>query len=607
MWLRIKAFLTAVVLFITGAFPGIFGGSNVRIDEERLILPETWAAVDGLGRTLPVGGEVRTENKRKFVAMFYWTWHTDFAKSLSAKNVTEILSKYPEIAYDFDAPQWDPEPTYQDGRPYFWNEPLWGYYRDTDEYVLRKNAELLADAGVDVIVFDCTNGTATWDESCLKLFEVFEAAKADGVCVPKIAYMLPFKASEDTTWSLRHLYEMIYSKDKCRDLWFMWDGKPLIMAHKDALDTKDPTDQKIAQFFTFRKNDPSYFSQSTAYSKKTWGWCSDYPQAGYGRAWSGRVEEMCVSVAQNAADGKLVAQNAQANVQGRSFTHGDYAYAYTYAGKTVHVDKTIDDSDLYGLNFQQQWDYALHVDPDLIFVDGWNEWIAGRWKEWCGTENAFPDQFSDEHSRDIEPAAGRMADHYYYQLVANIRRFKGIGKSTIENDGVKTYYHYTNSTPKRDCDGWKDLHYASDTMRNDFVRADVRDDGETVYFTIETKAAVTPSTDSAWMRVFVDTDPSGVSPNWEGFEYVIGREGTTANTMRVERSVGGWDFTQTGTASYTVTGNKLELAVPATALGIRGSLRFNFKLSDNMQQDGDILDFYKNGDVAPGGRFTFVY
>lgn len=29
--------------------------------------------------------------------------------------------------------------------------------------------------------------------------------------------------------------------------------------------------------------------------------------------------------------------------------------------------------------------------------------------------------------------------------------------------------------------------------------------------------------------------------------------------------------------------------------------------SDNMQTDGDVLDFYQNGDVAPGGRFMFVF
>ena len=34
---------------------------------------------------------------------------------------------------------------------------------------------------------------------------------------------------------------------------------------------------------------------------------------------------------------------------------------------------------------------------------------------------------------------------------------------------------------------------------------------------------------------------------------------------------------------------------------------FNFKWSDNMQVDGDIMDFYSNGDVAPAGRFMYHY
>ena len=33
----------------------------------------TWAATDGLGRTLPLKGDVRKKNKRKFVGLFYWT------------------------------------------------------------------------------------------------------------------------------------------------------------------------------------------------------------------------------------------------------------------------------------------------------------------------------------------------------------------------------------------------------------------------------------------------------------------------------------------------------------------------------------------------------
>ncbi len=606
---KLIAVILSLITLLTSSLHSLFSYErNKNILNESNIKPDTWAATDGLGRTLPTSRETKEKDDTKFVGMFYWTWHTNFGKSLKAKNVTEILKEHPELLYDFDSPLWESESFYPDGRPFFWNEPIWGYYSDLDEYVIRKNAELLADAGVDVIFFDCTNDTATWDDTCLKLFEVFEKAKQEGVNVPKVAYILPFSANEDTTTSLKHLYNDIYSCGKYKDLWFMWDGKPMIMAHSSQLKITNPLEKEIKNFFTFRKNDPSYFSKDKSYNKKTWGWCSDYPQAKYGKTVNGQIEEMCVSVAQNAKDGKLSAQNAEGNVQGRSFTHGDYSYTYNYGGKTITVNKNIKNSEFYGLNFQQQWDYAIECDPDFIFVDGWNEWIAGRWKEWEGTKNAFPDQFSDEHSRDIEPSNGELKDYYYYQLVANIRRFKGVSDLTLENDGTKTYYHYENSTYKRDCDGWVGLHYNSDTLRNDFVKAEVTVKDGNIYLTAETKNNITPYTDNAWMRLFIDTDKTGISENWEGFEYIINRNGATQNTVNIEKSTGGWNFIKTGTASYTVSGNEMTYIIPVCALGLNAAdVHFNFKLSDNMQSDGDILDFYKSGDVAPGGRFTFVY
>ena len=601
---RLISWLTAAASAFTALMPWFFGSPNRNAASVSKVQPETWAAVDGLGRTLPAAGEVRRRNDRKFVGMFYWIWHTSFAESHTARNATEILSAHPGILHDFDSPLW--EGTY-DGYPYYWNKPLFGYYRDTDPYVLRKHAELLGDAGVDVIVFDCTNGTATWDESYEKLFEVFSSAKADGVNVPRVAFMLPFNNGADTTVSLKNLYERIYSKGRYRDLWFMWDGKPLIMAHSSGLSRIDPLERKILRFFTFRENDPLYFSGDTKYTDKIWGWCSTYPQAKYGVSKNGRVEQMCVSVAQNAADGALAAMNAAGNVQGRGYAEGDYAYSFESAGKTVTVNADTPDKMLYGLNFQQQWDSALAADPDFIFVTGWNEWIAGRWREWCGTPNAFPDEFSDEFSRDIEPADGVLKDHFYYQLVANIRRFKGISAETPEENGEKVYYHYANGTLPRGSEGWQGEYYASDTMRNDFVKASVRDDGENITITVETKDPVSPRTDRAWMRIFVDTDPTGVSPNWEGFEYVINRENAAETEANVERSLGGWRFETAGKARYTVSGSRVVFTVPAAALGLSGDVHFRFKLSDNMQTDGDIMDFYRSGDVAPGGRFTFVY
>ena len=607
---RIIASIVAFILSLFSAFPGIVGNNNNFNESfDGLVKPETWAMTDGLGRNLPLESEAGEKDNTKFVGMFYWTWHTNFGSSLKAKNVTEILAEHPEIFYDFDSPIWESESFYPDGRPFFWNEPIWGYYSDLDEYVIRKNAELLADAGVDVIFFDCTNDTATWDNTCLKLFEVFEKAKKDGVNVPKMAYMLPFSNDVNTTTvSLKHLYNEIYSQGKYKDLWFMWDGKPMIMAHSSGLKKFDPLEKEILNFFTFRTNDPSYFTSDKPFSSKTWGWCSDYPQAKYGYSLNGRVEQMCVSVAQNAKDGKLSAQNAEGNVQGRSFTHGDFSYTYNYGGKTITVDKNIENSDFYGLNFQQQWDYAIECDPDFIFIDGWNEWIAGRWKEWEGTKNAFPDQFSDEHSRDIEPSTGRLKDYYYSQLAANIRRFKGVESRQEAIDGIKTYYHYENSTYNRNCDGWVGLHYTNETMRNDFVKAEVSNDNLNVYFKIYCKDNISPYTDDAWMRILIDTDTSGVSENWEGFEYIINRENADENSVEIEKSNGGWNFSKTGTATYSVSGNCMTVAVPLSALGLdSGNVHFNFKLSDNMQTDGDIMDFYLNGDVAPGSRFTFVY
>ncbi len=602
----------------------IFGNGIDNVNENTYgdVNPDTWVATDGLGRTLPTYEEAGEKNQEKFVGLFYWTWHYHHSQNRPARNVTEMLSKDPGAVRDFDNPVWTDD---GDGIPHYWNEPLFGYYTNVDEYVVRKHAEMIADAGVDVIIFDCTNGTEVWEDGYETLFKIFEEARVEGVNVPQVAFMLPFNAGEDPNTSLHNLYNNIYSKGRYKDLWFFWDGKPFIMADPAALDSEKTDEKEILDFFTFRRNEPGYFTDDNYMSEENWGWCSDYPQTKYGKTLFGGTEQMCVSVAQNAADGELVAMNSGGNVQGRSFTHGDYSYTYQKGEEIVTVDSSVENSLLYGLNFQQQWDYAIECDPEFIFVTGWNEWLAGRWREWQGTENAFPDQFSDEYSRDIEPAKGILKDHYYYQLVANVRRFKGMDKPSLTSKSGTTidilgadsqwdnitnsYNHYINSTRKRNADSWQGVHYESDTMRNDFKNVKVTYDTDNVYFRIETVDDITPYTDKAWMRLFIDTDSTGKVFSWEGFEYVINRENATESQVVIEKSKGGWSFEKTGVGEYVVNKNIMYLQIPLSALGLEDSenVSFNFKLSDNMQTDGDILDFYQNGDVAPGGRFMFEF
>jgi hypothetical protein len=49
------------------------------------------------------------------------------------------------------------------------------------------------------------------------------------------------------------------------------------------------------------------------------------------------------------------------------------------------------------------------------------------------------------------------------------------------------------------------------------------------------------------------------------------------------------------------------MRIARSVLNLSGQIGMEFKWSDNMQQDGDIMDFYLHGDVAPAGRYNYVY
>jgi hypothetical protein len=371
-------------------------------------------ATDELGRKLPTYEEVGNYRKDKLVGLFYWTWHTNFA-NYPAQNVSEILARNPEAINDFYSPVWP-----KNSAPFFWGKPLFGYYRDTDHWVLRKHAEMLADAGIDVIFFDCTNGSFTWKESYMELCKVFSEARNDGVKTPQIAFMLAFGPTEGSFQAINELYNYFYKPGLYQDLWFYWKGKPLIMAYPDMLNdvpddaSKTKNNREIKNFFTFR---PGQGVCNIGPKRQDhWGWLEIYPQHGFGKNADGTFEEVTVGVSQNwSKERGLTAMNATGTF-GRSYTD-------------LHGEITTPDAEKYGYNFQEQWEHALKIDPEFIFITGWNEWIAGRYELWQQQTNAFPDEFSAEKSRDVEPMYGGHGDNYYYQMISNIRRFKGMSPS----------------------------------------------------------------------------------------------------------------------------------------------------------------------------------
>jgi len=559
---------------------------------------DTWRATDSLGRTLPLNTEVGKAKSDKFVGLFFWTWHLNSGSR--AFNNTEFIKLNPDVKNDYSFKGWGI------GRVHFWDEPIYGYYTSKDAYVYRKQAELLAAADVDVIFFDATNGSSTWAPAYKVLMEVFSKAREQGVKTPQIAFMLNlFTPNPDTTIALKQLYKDIYKVSKNQDLWFYWDGKPLIMAYPENLDLSDATQKEISEFFTFRPGQPDY--KKLPWMDNQWGWLGIYPQQKYGVN-NGKVEQMTVGVAQNwQKDVGLSAMNGE-NIFGRSYSN-------------KNGFDTRPDAKLYGINFQEQWDYAIAQDPEFILITGWNEWIAGRYKDWMGVKNALPDEYSDEFSRDIEPTKGELKDNYYYQMVANIRKFKGVREERIASAPTTInifnntdqwanvqpeYKHYEGSIPIRKELGYGVVMLKNNTGRNDVVSSKVTYDNDNVYFMVDTAANITPKNDPGWMRLYIDTQ-SQDDKNWEGFEFVVNRV-NPGDKATLEASTGGWNWEEVGKIDYTVLGNRLQISIPRQMLGLTAkSPEFNFKWSDNMQEEGNIMDFYVNGEAAPVGRLTFHF
>ena len=614
------------------------GGELAEVSENAVKLVSsqgTWVATDALGRTVDNSYE-STLRENKTVGIFFHTWHSSNAAA-GTRNITEILAEHPEIKNDYSSPLWG------NAGCYHWNEPVWGYYRSSDEWVLRRQAEMLADAGVDAVFFDNTNGTATFIDDVLVLLKVWSVARADGVNVPKISFMLPMFDYNDVAVQLREIYKRIYKNGLYSELWFRWKGKPLMVGYPGRLDQNDPDDKEIYDFFNYRvinhaqsqdhvqvrDEDGNPVVMGAIQSEVTdsfrlWNWISTTPQL-INKNPDGTPEQVAVAIAHNwCRETHLTAMNNDKfKVFGRHYR----------PSKNDYDDR--ENAKLYGAYFEEQWEYALDVDPEFIWVTGWNEGVAGRFEDFWGVENAFPDNFSDEFSRDIEPSKGDLKDNYYYQLCSFVRRYKGVpaaaaaeGPVTVDiNTGAGwdevdlVYESYPGDTFDRDSKGYKNAatgkfyEYKDQSGRNDIVSAKVSYDNDFVYFKVETANDTTPSTDEYWMRLLIDVESVGGSrtnlPSWESFNYIVNRlsPGASSKTT-VERSKGGWAWEKSGDADFTVNGNVLQIRIPLTVLGLESGRAFvlNFKWADNNIRDGsDPLELYTLGDTAPGGRFKYQF
>ena len=177
-----------------------------------------WPATDGLGRSLPLAAEVGLPRTNRTVGIFYFQWLG--THGTARHDNSQILQANP------DHPSYGPP-----GAFHHWGEPLFAYYQSNDEWVIRKHTQMLADAGVDVLIFDVTNGY-TYDDVYLKICALWTAMRHAGERTPQLAFI----AHSGEGKVVQRLYDSFYGKGLYPPLWFRWQGKPLVLAAPGALE-----------------------------------------------------------------------------------------------------------------------------------------------------------------------------------------------------------------------------------------------------------------------------------------------------------------------------------------------------------------------------------
>ena len=570
---------------------------------------ESLVAIDALGRRLPTAEEcpIKTD-KERHVGIFYITWHT--ADHHDGQPYTYDVTKC--IEADSMCTRGNPDIPYA---TYHWGEPEYGYFLSKDRYVCFHDLSMLADAGVDVLIMDVTNAVCYWDEWEV-LFQTMQEMKALGNKVPKFCF---WAFNGNVIDVVQSLYERYYKTRRYEDCWYYFDGKPLLLYNATPSVDANPNggqqnkdySEEVKTFFTLRNMWWGYYEWAgERYVGGEDKWSFGYqlndkevaalsPEELCARH-QGRMEQMAVTPAQHPL-----------SIVGKSWKRASGEPPLD--GKDMPLAADGQPLSQYGIYFQERWDEALQVDPDFIYLNDWNEWTAGKYRngkdpsgqaemhlDFLGRKDNpfyFVDQYNAEFNRTIAPMKDGWTDNYYMQMVQNIRRYKGVQPMPVHRgyqqhtviDGSldewpadSCYLDTRGDVLHRDYDGYGDHHYTDSSGRNDITRLLVAVDRVNIYFAAETADALTPFTDPNWMLLYIDTDEDGT------YDCIISPA--------------------EGIYPFATQGNVVELAVPRKLLGKTGkSFSFAFKWADNPNNPDDIISISTTGDTAPNRRFAYRF
>ncbi len=559
------------------------------------------SATDALGRRFgPASGK---QPQVKYAGVFYSLWlgqHKRGQKGIY--DIQQLLDTNPGTLYNSEGTPESPL-----GEFHFWGEPLYGYYSMSDPWVVTRHVELLCNAGIDYVCIDATN-RVVYTESIENLFHTLLRFMEQGFNVPKVV----FYTNSLSGTTVDDLYNQFYKQGRYDKLWFRLKEKPLIIGVTEKNDkASDMT--KYNTFTDFVKPAmQEYFDVRESqwpngdYNPLGIPWMSwQYPQ------WN-HHGSVAVPVAQHSHS------RIAASVMDPESSRG-----YNNATKKVEKDWTA------GASFQTMWDavFASKEKIDNVLITSFNEWMAIKYANAHGLDGVFfVDVFNHEFSRDIEMMKGGYNDNFYLQLVRNVRKFKltegsrpvypmktiNIRKA-VENTWSSVPAAYTDMAGDAIGRNFENAAgtavYTDSSNRNDITDIKVTHDRKNVYFMIKTVADITPhnGTDLNWMNILIGNSGSP-DISFAGYHYIINRKPAGKGKTSIERSSGGYQWTDAGQAAYSIKGNLMQVAIPLSELGLTATnCSFEFKIADHVTGYDDIMDYYVTGDSAPIGRLSFSY
>ncbi len=555
-------------------------------------------ATDALGRVLPTSAEAGLPKEGKYVGLFYLLWTTGF-------NSTTDNSKV--LAVDPYDPDFGPKNGFC-----WWSEPETGYHRADDVWQIRRDMYYFAMAGVDFLYIDFTNGYM-YEDAFRVLLDTCLQMRAEGQMTP---YIVPWsvgrsdKRGEGQGADVSTVYELFMTEEKYKDLWFYWDGKPLVLLKPDANDLSNfpvLSDEYYTDKLTFRKS----WITPTKYAEMYW---SDNQIVNQGYGYGYVRDENNKKIVECAGLGP--AGFAEFG-QGRSGALSTRPYLDAFLETDTMGE---------GLVFQNAFDQLMTNNPEcqVLLISRWNEWGAQNFTYAMTGDTGFVDQFNAEFSRDIEPMKGGYTDNYFYQMCSIIRHFKGVlpadgasGANTMtETDEdvfekweeiCPVYTDFEGDTSHRNhSDAVGKIQYVNTTGRNDIVESRITADGGNLYVYVRTAETMTPYTESPnWMLLFLDAD-NDKTTGWEGYDFLVNYEviSDTVTTLCAYKN-GVWQ--EIGTVAYATKGDRMTVTIPRSLLGLTGdNVKVNFHWMDNVTDVYNLESWFTTGDSAPERRNNYA-